>query len=730
MIHRLALILPLAILLCGPTAVSGQTLWSNPDAARGGADAQRYRLDEALLRERLLLVPHESRGNFSAEIELPLPDGGLGRFQVVESPIMQDQLAAAFPEFKSYRVFGIDDPMASGRISLSPRGLHGLLITAQGRLYLDPEDAAAGRYLARAGALQAPMGYRCAVDEIDQSERPAMRSGLGPPAARVSGMLLEYVIAVAATEEYVTAVAAPGDVAGAQLEIAAAINRVNVIYERDHGVRLTLVGGNQNLIEDGGNVSFSNSNPFAILGENQAWIDSEIGSGNYDIGHVFSTGSGGLASLGSVCDSLTKAQGVSGLPNPTGDPFYITLVSHEIGHQFNADHSFNGTTSNCSGNRNASTAWEPGSGSSIMAYSGICAAENLQISADATFHAGSIAQVDSFTAGAGACGTQIDTSPANNSDPVITAIPDYTIPADTPFQLSGSATDAESGTALLYQWDQMDAGTETTSSTLGQDLDDNALFRSYEPSLAMARRDFPALGTQVRGLYDQAETIPCQSRDVNLRLTVRDDDSGQASEDVRIRVTDNAGPFALISHTSAVTEVGDFIVVWDVADTSLTPVSCANVDIDLIAFNDAAYSRYSVHRLATATANVGSRLITQPADSLVVPARGRLRVKCNDNVFYALSQADVFIFGSNAPQTFFDNDDNATFNPASLTSTTAPECPVIGGGGGGGDGGDGGGGGYTPPRDAGSIDPWWLMLLAAAGVVLRRLRSLRSDSGS
>ena len=345
-----------------------------------------------------------------------------------------------------------------------------------------------------------------------------------------------------------------------------------------------------------------------------------------------------------------------------------------------------------------------------MGYAGLCSFENLQVSSDLTFHAGSIEQISNFAAGAGNCATEINTTPTNNNDPVITPIPDYTIPADTPFQLEGSASDVDPATVLTYQWDQMDAGTATTTANLR-----HRSGRQRRCSAVMSRRgifvsrDFPSLGTQVRGLYDPAEVVPCQTRDVNLRLTVRDNYSGQASEDVRVSVTRLSGPFEVTSHSSPVTEASDFTVIWDVADTDLAPVNCPNVSIDLIAFDDSVYTNHSIHNLIASTPNDGSALISRPVDSLVAPARGRIRVKCSNNVFYAISQADVFIEGSNTvPQTFFDNNDNVTFAPDGTRISTAPECPRLSSGGLNPLLGGGGSGGSS------AFDPWWLLLLVNA----------------
>jgi len=707
------LILATLLLLGSGAGIAGQSFWQAvaPESKLSSDQAtsiqfseektsiRYFDADEQALRDFLALVPHEQTGDDSYTILLPMPDGTQTSYSIVESPIMEAALAKKYPEIKSYLVDGIDDPGAFGRVDMSPKGFRGMIYTSQGRIFIDPDwqNPTIQRYLSHKSSGDADSsGFQCSANQLVSNRTYTPVHSFGTQ-NRIAGNLIAYRLAVSATQEYVLAPNVNSNGAGNELsdalaEINTAINRVNVIYQRDLGIRLVLVADNEDIIDVDGTsdlVGF-NDNGLAMLAVNQAWIDSEILSANYDIGHVFTTGGGGVASIQAVCNDLIKAQGVTGLTDPTGETFYIDFVAHEIGHQFGAEHTFNGTTASCSGNRSLVAAtFEPGSGSTIMAYAGICGEENIQNTADATFHAGSISQINNFVAGAGNCNTLIPIAPVN-ADPVAVAGPGRTIPLGTSFQLQGSGTDSNPGDTLSYQWDQMDAGTATSATTLGDDFGDNALFRSYLPQ-ATGDRDFPALGTQVAdGPIDLSEALPCTARIINFRLTVRDNKSGQATDDVRLTVDGASGPFRITSHDTVqtiFTNSGGFILNWDVANTNTGAVSCANVDIDLLTFG-AGHAEYSVTSLATMVLNNGNALVRFP-DPIKSSSLARLRVKCSSNIFYDISDADLVIGGTGDPVIdMYSTSDNQTFfninGQVFATSSTCVAAPIASGIGGGG----------------------------------------------
>lgn len=687
MIRRITLfLLSSAILLGAGELRAGQQIWQDISSLLHAVDRKisRFQVDDGALRLQLMRAPLESTGDWSHQIRLPMPDGKIAAFRVVESPVMAAGLAAKYPGIKTFKVRGIDDSLASGRVGITPLGLHAMIHTSAGAIYLDPEEPSSQThvYRSRFKADVAPQQFSCGIHDTQHPLGEPVNSS-ARVASRTEGELLEYRIAVAATIEYHQSFGA--SLANTMTEIILTIMRVNTIYERDLGITLNLIGQNNKIIETVDNGLLNNENSLVLLGQVENWIDTRLtnGDADYDIGHMFSAPKfvgGGVAFLGVVCNDDFKANGVTGLPNPDGvrlgDPFDIDFVAHEIGHQFNADHSFNGTTNSCAGGRNQATAFEPGSGSTIMAYAGICGGENLQLNSDATFHPGSITQIDSYTKGAGSCAVPVATIPADNIDPTITAIANRTIPANTPFILDGTASDLDT---LSYQWDQMDAGCPTDSASFGTDNGSNALFRSFLPRDESAR-NFPAMGTQFLGQYDDAEVLPCTDRDLDFRLTVRDGRSGQDVEDVTVSVRKTGAAFEITNLDSeqTITNPNAFDVTWNVANTDQAPVNCPNVDIDLLTFSDTAPTdpaTYSIHPLVANLPNIGIASVS------IIPVershpRARIRVKCSNNIFYDISDADLIIAGT-GPN--FTDTDFSTFinNNVGTIGAVAPACGAV-----------------------------------------------------
>jgi hypothetical protein len=259
--------------------------------------------------------------------------------------------------------------------------------------------------------------------------------------------------------------------------IVTTLNRVNGVFEKDAAVRMILIANNNLIVyTNAGTDPYSNGDPGLMIGENQANIDAVIGNANYDIGHVFGTNSGGLAGLGVTCLTGAKALGVTGSGAPIGDPFDIDYVAHEIGHQFNANHT---QYNDC--NRNNSTSVEPGSASTIMGYAGICAPD-MQSNSNDYFSTASLYEMRPFVVTNG-CDVEVVLT---NSAPTVAPLSNYSIPASTPFFLTASATDPNG--SLTYCWEQIDifTGTLRTMPPAATNID-GPMFRSLTP--VASRRD-------------------------------------------------------------------------------------------------------------------------------------------------------------------------------------------------------------------------------------------------
>jgi len=600
--------------------------------------ARKMHLNLDRMKQTLTAI---SRGdNRQHRVTLPSASGELIEFNAEATSTMSPELAMRYPQIQTWKITGIDNPEISGSIDIGPRGFHGLFHTIDGdRIFIDPEHQDGVVQTDTYTVLSSRTNHGSADSEfICQLHNQTTDSHLTALASKTlsnpSDDLRIYRLAMAVTGEYTQLFG--GTKTFALAGVVTTVNRVNHVFERDLNIRLELVSQNDKLIFTSPSTDpYTNQDAAKMAEQNIISTNSLIGSAHYDIGHVLGTGrTGGLAFLSSTCGA-NKAGGVTGSNSPTGEVFNIDYVAHEIGHQLGAAHTFNGYVENCSANnRMQGSAVEPGSGSSIMGYAGICGEDNLQSNSDAFFHSHSIAQIRHFTqqAKGSQCGTL---SASLNNRPEVDAGKNYSIPAQTPFVLTGYSNDID-GDPLLHSWEQTDTG---TMSDLYSDLIDNPLFRLWTPT-TNAQRHFPRLSDLLNNQSSLGELLPSTDRQLNFSLLVRDNKGGVATDSVALEVIDTGRAFAITSSTipPVLTLRQPFNLTWDVADTDKAPIRCQSVDIGFIQA-DASYTP-----IMRATPNDGNETINLPLDIHQI-TNANLKIACSDNIFFAVSRSQHTVAG-------------------------------------------------------------------------------------
>ena len=602
----------------------------------GPAAPAVYRMNHAVLERIVASAPAEgavARGA-GARISVPTPDGDFVSFRIEESSVMAPELARKYPDIATFRGQGADDPTSTVRFSRTSLGFQATVVSTDGVFLVAPESPEdTSRYVSRRIEGELDVLFECLAGAFAPEAGKAM--DLGPIVALgmapAGTQLRTYRLAVAATGQYTQFF--DGTVPTALAAIASTVNAINAIYEVEVAVRMMLVADNDDII-----FTDPTTDPFPLTNKNsetQAAIDLEIGNANYDIGHLFHVEgpsiSGNAGCIACVCTTGSKGSAWSQGPDPTGGD-YLFVVAHEMGHQYGGTHTFNG--SSCSpGQYTASSAWEPGSGSTIMSYSSICGVDNVlgaQVG-DMYFHAGSRQQIATYTQiGGGICGAA---SATGNQIPVVDAGPDYTIPRGTPFELTADAYDPD-GHALTFTWEQFDLGLGGSRALNAVDNGTMPLFRSYPPS-PNPTRTFPNFDDLLDGsssLFPTklGEQLPSTDRIMTFRTTARDNQSGGGGgDDDEMVITVAGDPFAI---TSPVAGGGleckaPSNITWDVGGGSVAP----KVDVRLSLDGGATFTTL----LAGDTANDGTLTVDGPA---TLTNDARLRIDAVDNVFFALSQ--------------------------------------------------------------------------------------------
>ncbi|KFF08641.1 reprolysin-like metallopeptidase [Chryseobacterium luteum] len=628
-----------------------------------------YKLDLNKIKEQLKNAQETGPNAKPVEISLPTLSGKIEKFAVYSFPVVVKELADQY-QLGSYVGVGIDDPSKSLRFSFSNNDFQSMVMKNGNYEFIEPQNADKTVYgIHPKSKPTAGKSFTCsttespaAVAQIDQMlKNGSSFTNQTTDFSKMSDKKYRTMrLVVSVTGEYSQKFG--GTLAGALTQINATLTRVNGVFEKDFALHLNLQNFPNVIYLNGSTDPYSipsvgtdqnnTSNADGWNVQLQQTLNANVGSANYDIGHLFgdSGGGGNAGCIGCVCvnptetptpaTSLSKQKG-SGYTSPAdgipqGDNFDIDYVAHEMGHQLGGNHTFSHALEG-TGAINV----EPGSGTTIMGYAGITGPNtDVQAHSDAYFHIASIKQVQANLISK-TC--DVETSIANNA-PVIAALPTYNIPKGTAFVLTASATDAENN-PMTYTWEQVNgASVAINKNNLGTTTS-GASFRSVVPTTNPTRY-FPKLSSVLAGVLNnsnnQWESVSMVPRTTKYAVTVRDNNPDPAQQQTQFTeqtiVVGNDGPFKINTQYAASNAAST--VEWDVANTTAAPYSVANVKIDYTTDpNGATWTT-----LSASTANDGSESVTFP--SSLNGQTIKLRVSSIGNVFYAIKSVLVTTFAA------------------------------------------------------------------------------------
>lgn len=647
-----------ALLWCSLSAVAQQNFWNTVNEGSVGRNLfeakQRpaaykiFQLNETAFRSALQTAPTEKLVPVAQSpfiISMPDANGQLQSFKVVEAPVMDPLLAARYPGIQSYAGVAVSNAGTSIRFSISPQGFHGMILSlATSTVYIDPLADNYYLVVARTEAANYRQSFTCeTIQTISEEANTAVTALRNAD----DGRLRTYRLALVASGEFSQFWLNGSETSDAErkAKVLAAMNdkmtRVNGIYERDFGVRLILIANNDAVIYLNAATDPIGTTSSSWNSQTQSTCTNVIGSANYDVGHLVHRGptnNGNAGCIGCVCTAATKGSGWTSYIDLASDYFVVDYLTHELGHQFGANHTFTHA------NEGTTVQVEPGSGSTIMGYAGITGATtDVQVHSDDYFHSKSIEQVTNYIKSAsGSCAVSTITG---NLTPVANAGADFVIPRSTPFILSGTGSDADAADVLSFSWEQTNQRATGFSTVPSATATAGPQFRSYLP-VSGTSRTFPRLSDVLSGTNaNKWEVLPSVARTLNFRFTVRDNHPGggnNKSDDMIVTVNGTAGPFAVTVPNTAVTWIGNAAqtVSWSVNSTNLAPVNCTNVKISISVDGGASFST-----LVASTPNDGSEVITVPNTATTT---ARIKVEAVGNIFFDISNTNFTITGGAA----------------------------------------------------------------------------------
>ncbi|SHF38663.1 reprolysin-like metallopeptidase [Chryseobacterium sp. OV279] len=608
--------------------------------------AALYSLDADQLKMMLKDAPERFSRSKGVTVSLPVASGKIEKFQVWESSNMDSELQKKYPDIKSYVGASVYDPCVYLRFSLSPVGFSSMITRSGITEFIEPytEDRTVyAVFDSNAKRGQEKQPFECSVEET--VEKSILENNKGIVSKKMAGFNV-FRLALSCTGEYaqyhLTAAGTPVTATDGEKKAVilsamnASLTRMNGVFEKDLSLHFNLIANNETII-----FLDPTADPYINGGPNEAHtqISTRIAAADYDMGHLIDRKyASGAAGLGVICNDNGKGAGWTAHNFPEGDKFDIDYIAHEMGHQLGAGHSYTFRSSQ------ADQKVEPGSGSTIMAYTGITEKSNVQFNSNDYFHTNSITQIKNKINSI-ACG--VNTSFVSQA-PHINAGADYIIPKSTAFVLKATTADAANA-GYTYTWEQAD---QAAAAQIGAGNISSAYptkptgptFRSFTP-ISSPVRYFPDFNKVLSGvLSTRWEAVSSVARNLNFVATVRNNNpvQPQVSKDAMI-ITVNAGsgPFQVTAPIfgQSLSSGGTASVTWDVANSNQAPVNTANVNVKLSTDGGQTFTV-----IAANTPNDGNEQLTIPPGS--TSANAYILIEAVGNVYYAVSPSFVIDYNA------------------------------------------------------------------------------------
>jgi len=611
-----------------------------------------FKLDRKTLDDKLVNISSRNTGQEGTVVIMPNSKGNLERFEVWEASNFSEKDQAKFPNIRSYVGKSLEDPTAYLRFSTGPSGISSSIFRANDQSEFLETYSSDGQYF-EIHQKSEKEDFNCSTPE----QHAESKSGEGINTKQSDQKFKTYRLALSVTGEYSQKFG--GTVEKSLEAMNASMTRVNGVFEKDMALNFVFADNIEKII-----YLDSTTDPYSPpeIGMDDdptygvypyfasAWnvelqknLRDNFGEANYDIGHLFghAGGGGNAGCIGCICESsfpLGKGSGFTapGSGDPSGDSFDIDYVTHEIGHQIGANHTYSFRY------EGSGVLVEPGSGSTIMGYAGITL-YNVQSKSDDYFTYRSIDQVQKNLANK-TCGV---VKPILNTPPKIElAKTMYQIPISTAFKLDAKVTDAEND-ALLMTWEQNNSGTSTTvnaNSRVKGTKTAGPNFRSFKP-VKETYRYFPKFSTILADkiLHNGAgntvwESVTSVARVYEFSLTARDYNTTGAqtqSEKLKVIVTANAGPFIVktpdTEDNKLLINTSSFDVTWDVAKTDVSPINTTKVKVSISWDNGETFDELGI------VDNTGTATFAMPANAKSVD-NGYIMIEAVDNIFLAVKK--------------------------------------------------------------------------------------------